>query len=240
MTDIIEAPLIETSHNISELAKVLPQAQASMGDVFKNANNPAFRSKYADLAAVVEAVMPALNQHGIALLQPASGLVGDVVKVTTMLLHESGQWVRCTTSVAVTKKDAHGVGSAITYGRRFGLQSMSGVAPTDDDGNAASAPKNAGAPNNLTIQPEGPDWWGAEGPGMSAAQAKREGWGDKFDEWRTTVPTLATAADWKEWCAQNADDIKRLPKGWRIMLREEAEECGRELGAIGSGDRRGA
>lgn len=239
MNDIIEAPLIETSDNISELAKVLPQAQASMGDVFKNANNPAFRSKYADLAAVVEAVMPALNQHGIALLQPASGLVGDVVKVTTMLLHESGQWVRCTTTVAVTKRDAHGVGSAITYGRRFGLQSMSGVAPTDDDGNAASA-KPVGAPKNLSVHQEGDDWWGADGPGMNAAQAKREGWGDKLDEWLGFVPTIPTAAAWKEWCAENADDIKRLPKGWRIQLREEVEVRGRELGALGSGDRRAA
>ena len=145
MTDheLSTAPIVEMSDDISALAKALPKAQAAMGEVFKNATNPAFKSKYADLASVVDAVLPALNANGIALLQPAAGLRGDVVQVATMLLHESGQWLRCTMSVTLSKRDAHGIGSAVTYGRRFGLQSMSGVAPTDDDGNeAASQPSN--------------------------------------------------------------------------------------------------
>lgn len=135
--DFHPTTIMEMSDQIDAIAKVLPKAQASMGEVFKTANNPAFRSKYADLSAVVEAVVPALNQHGISLLQPSS-FNGEMVTVATMLLHESGQWVRCSLSVPLTKRDAHGVGSAVTYGRRFGLQAMSGVAPVDDDGNAAA------------------------------------------------------------------------------------------------------
>lgn len=136
------APIIEMSDDISALAKVLPKAQSAMGEVFKNANNPAFKSKYADLAAVVEAVLPALNASGIALLQPSAYDNGTgIVHVATMLMHESGQWMRCTLAMPLSKRDAHGVGSAVTYGRRFGLQAMSGVAPTDDDGNEAAKPQ---------------------------------------------------------------------------------------------------
>lgn len=86
----------------------------------------------------------------------------------------------------------------------------------------------------VNVHPEGPDWWGAEGFGISAAQAKKEGWGATLDDWLGFIPTIPTAEKWKEWCADNAADIKRLPKGWRVMLREAAEERGVELGAIQS------
>lgn len=101
----------------------------------------------------------------------------------------------------------------------------------DDSKYVAEAANTFKAPN-VSVHPDGPDWWGASGSGMSSAQAKREGWGDKVDEWTGFIPTISTAAAWKEWCAENADDIKRLPKGWRIELRSEAEARGIELGAI--------
>lgn len=146
-------PIMEMSADISALAKVLPKAQADMGEVFKTANNPAFRSKYADLAAVVEAVLPALNKHGIALLQPVA-FDGTLVHVGTVLLHESGQWVRCTHSIPLSKRDAHGIGSATTYGRRQGLQAMSGVAPVDDDANAAVTREPVREPPKATPKDE--------------------------------------------------------------------------------------
>jgi hypothetical protein len=86
----------------------------------------------------------------------------------------------------------------------------------------------------INVHPEGPDWWGAEGYGMSASAAKKEGWGETLDTWLGDIPNIPTAEKWKEWCGDNAADIKRLPKGWRIMLREAAEERGVELGAIQS------
>jgi hypothetical protein len=130
----------ETSTDIAEFAKAFPKAQAAMGDVLKKATNPAFRSKYADLAAVVEAVIPALNESGFSVLQPPATTRDGTVRIMTMILHESGQWMRCTLALKPTKADPQGVGSAITYGRRYGLQAMTGVAPEDDDGNAASRP----------------------------------------------------------------------------------------------------
>lgn len=139
------APIIEMSPDMSEIAKVLPKAQTEMGDVIKNASNPAFRSKYADLGAVIEATVPALNKHGIMVLQPTA-FDGEMVRVGTMFLHESGQWIRCTLSIPPSKRDAHGIGSASTYGRRYSLLAMTGAAPEDDDANAASGPQTRLAP----------------------------------------------------------------------------------------------
>jgi hypothetical protein len=107
----------------------------------KKANsNPAFKSKYADLAAVVEAVVPALNAAGIGVLQfPAFD--GEMVSVTTTLIHESGSSVTGVLHLRPSKTDPQGVGSASTYGRRYSLLAMTGAAPEDDDGNAASGPR---------------------------------------------------------------------------------------------------
>lgn len=168
-------PIMETSEDISAIAKVLPKAQADMGEVFKTANNPAFRSKYADLSAVIEAVVPALNKHGISLLQPVA-FDGEMVHVGTVLLHESGQWIRCTHSLPLAKRDAHGIGSATTYGRRQGLQAMSGVAPLDDDGNAATA----SGPREKTAPQEAP-----KPPTLS----------ERADRFVTTLRGLATATE---------------------------------------------
>lgn len=142
MSDTFAEPTVtglffENSEAIDLFAKAFPKAQGAMGDVLKKATNPAFKSKYADLSAVVEAVIPPLNENGFSVLQP-SGFDEGRVKVMTLILHESGQWMRCTLSLNPTKLDPQGIGSAITYGRRYGLQAMSGVAPEDDDGNAAS------------------------------------------------------------------------------------------------------
>lgn len=130
---------MEMSEAFDAIAKVFPKAQADMGEVFKTANNPAFKSKYANLSAVIEAVVPALNKHGISLLQPATFKDGHV-HISTWLMHESGQWFRNTLSIPIGKTDAHSIGSAATYGRRYGLMAMSGVAPEDDDGNLAARP----------------------------------------------------------------------------------------------------
>ncbi|MCA3080569.1 MAG: ERF family protein [Rhodocyclaceae bacterium] len=119
-------------------------AQGDMGAVLKDAVNPHFKSKYADLATVCDAVIPALNKHGIAVIQ-APGMDGNRVTLETILAHKGGAYMRTVLEIAPTKTDPQGVGSAITYARRYALQSVAGVAPEDEDGNAASQPvkKNA-------------------------------------------------------------------------------------------------
>lgn len=147
ITDIIpegglRAYSFETSEDIIEFAKAFSKAQAGMGDVLKSTDNSHFKSKYADLGAVVEATLPSLNSAGFSVLQPPS-FDGEIVRVATLILHESGQWMRCTLALRPSKADPHGVGSAITYARRYGLLAMCGVAPEDDDGNAASRTSDA-------------------------------------------------------------------------------------------------
>jgi hypothetical protein len=122
------------------LAKALVAAQKATESIKKAASNPAFKSKYADLAHVVEGVVPALNAAGVAVIQ-SPGNDGDMVSVTTVLLHESGSSLTGILKLRPSKTDPQGVGSAITYGRRYALLAMSGAAPEDDDGNAASGPR---------------------------------------------------------------------------------------------------
>jgi len=128
---------MQTSESIKEIAAVLPKVQAAIKGAMKDATNPHFRSKYADLTSVIEACKAALNSHGITFLQPVRANEHGVI-VETVLLHTSGEWISDSLALPVSKNDAQGVGSAITYGRRYGLQSMVGIPAEDDDGNAAS------------------------------------------------------------------------------------------------------
>lgn len=114
----------------------LAAAQAEMGKAIKESSNPAFRSKYADLGNVMDACLPALNSHGIALLQPPCEIDGARY-VKTILAHESGETLECAVPLIIGKNDMQGYGSAVTYARRYGLMAMAGIAPEDDDGTAA-------------------------------------------------------------------------------------------------------
>lgn len=147
MSEAVETPVVASFHvewigDRAPFAKAFVAAQKATEAVKKASTNPAFRSKYADLAGVVEAVVPALNEHGIGVLQ-FPGNDGDKVAITTELLHESGSSVRATLKLTPTKGDPQGVGSAITYGRRYSLLAATGAAPEDDDGNAASQSRSA-------------------------------------------------------------------------------------------------
>lgn len=122
-----------------EFIKAFVAAQKSMDAVKKANTNPAFRSKYADLSAVVEAVVPALNAAGIGVVQFPK-FDGEFVSVDTVFFHESGAELSGTLQMRPTKSDPQGIGSAITYCRRYALLAMTGAAPEDDDGNSASRP----------------------------------------------------------------------------------------------------
>jgi hypothetical protein len=128
---------------IKNIAKALINAQKEMGNAKKDSNNPFFRSKYADLNAVREACMPALNNNGIVVLQPTIQVEGKNF-VKTILLHESGESIESLTEILFTKQnDPQAQGSGITYARRYGLQSLICIGAEDDDGNkAAEQPRN--------------------------------------------------------------------------------------------------
>jgi hypothetical protein len=124
--------------NFAKIAGALVKAQKAFGPALKSSSNPHFRSKYADLSACVEAVIDALNDNGIALTQQVHECDNRVI-VETVFIHESGATMSCgRLHVPATKQDAQGYGSALTYARRYSLMAACGIAPEDDDGNAAS------------------------------------------------------------------------------------------------------
>lgn len=122
------------------LAKAFIVGQKAMEAVKKAATNPAFKTKYADLSEVVEAVVPALNNAGVGVIQ-TPGYDGEWVSVATTMIHEGGSSVTSVLRLKPSKTDPQGIGSAITYGRRYSLLAMTGAAPEDDDGNASSGPR---------------------------------------------------------------------------------------------------
>jgi len=125
---------------MKNIATAFIKAQSEMSAPKKDNSNPFFKSKYADLNSVLEAVMKPLNNNGIAVLQPTVCIDGKNY-VKTILLHESGETLESFTEILYAKvNDAQGQGSGITYARRYGLQSLCGVGAEDDDGNKASAP----------------------------------------------------------------------------------------------------
>jgi hypothetical protein len=126
------------SESLKTIAPALHKAQGAIKAALKDSTNPHFRSKYADLSSVIEAVKEPLQANGITFLQGIEDGENGVA-VETMLLHVSGEWISSTLKIPASKQDAQGYGSAITYGRRYGLQSMCGVPAEDDDGNAATA-----------------------------------------------------------------------------------------------------
>lgn len=122
----------------AKIAAAFVKAQKGFAPALKTSQNPHFRSKYADLSACVEAVIDSLNENGIALIQtPHESDTGVIVE--TIFLHESGESMSGgKLYTPASKQDPQGYGSALTYARRYGLMAACGIAPEDDDGNAAS------------------------------------------------------------------------------------------------------
>ena len=128
----------ETKAAHKSIAAALAAAQMEMGRALKSAKNPHFKSKYADLSSVMDACMPALTSHGIAVTQPVRREDGEIVLFTILHHAETDETLDDGgLPLIVNKRDMQGLGSALTYARRYGLMSMAGIAPDDDDGNAA-------------------------------------------------------------------------------------------------------
>jgi hypothetical protein len=132
----MENKTMKMSDTISQLATALAKAQGEIDDATKKGINPAFRSKYADLAAVRGVIREPLAVNDLSVVQFPRTIQGGV-EVETMIVHKSGEFMSETLFMPVNKYDAHGIGSGITYARRYGLMSLLCLAADDDDGNAA-------------------------------------------------------------------------------------------------------
>lgn len=128
---------MQKSDSIAALAAALAEAQGEMENASKNSTNPHFKSKYADLAEVLNTVRPVLSKHGLSVTQfPSYG--EGLVHVETIIAHKSGEWMSEKCSAPAQKQDPQGVGSAISYLRRYSLAAVCGIAQEDDDANAAT------------------------------------------------------------------------------------------------------
>jgi hypothetical protein len=199
-----------TSGSINELAAALAKAQGEMGGAKKDAANPFFKSKYADLASVREACVGALSKHGIAVVQSPSA-EGAVVSVVTLLVHSSGQWMRGVASCTAKDDSPQSVGSATTYLRRYALQSFSGIAPEDDDAEAA---QGRGAQQKATVTP--------------MPVAAPNGYQDWLDDMTAVVDegTDRLSAAWKASKAEYRQHLtSTAPKQWESMKAAAAKSA---------------
>lgn len=146
---------MKRSDEIKDIACALAKAQQAIEGAVKGNVNPAFRSKYADLGAVWDAIREPLTGHGISVLQQLT-TEDNRVACTTLLMHSSGQWIEFSPfAVPVSKQDAQGFGSAATYCRRYSLMAAVGIAPIDDDGNGTVGRDSR--PRSKAIEEDGYD-----------------------------------------------------------------------------------
>lgn len=203
--------MIETSDSIVKLTTAIIQVQGGISGVKKDAVNPHFKNRYATLENVIDTARPALQEAKIAFVQ-APGIVTDgSVEVTTMLVHESGEWMRSTLHVPLQKRDAQGVGSAITYGCRYSLMAMLGLPPTDDDGQAAVEPER---------QEKRQVGWSKDGTTRTANSLRKEKVWEEFERELlecSTVERLKKLA--LAWSTKAEAD--KWPASWKELAHEE-------------------
>ena len=129
--------MMNLDHSNAALFAALALAQSEVENATKGSVNPHFKSRYADLAEVLNTVRPVYSKHGIAIVQ-STGFDGVMVSVTTALVHKEGGYVTSVASCTPAKTDGQGVGAATTYLRRYSLAAACGVAQEDDDGQTAA------------------------------------------------------------------------------------------------------
>lgn len=142
------------TQNLDKIAPALVAAQAAITFASKDSTNPHFKNRYADLQSVIEAVKGPLNANGITFIQMPSSSDAGFLSLTTLLVHSSGQYIGDTATIPLPKNDPQGYGSALTYGRRYGLAAICGLFQADDDGEAAKpviAPVMASMANKADI-----------------------------------------------------------------------------------------
>ncbi len=149
---------MRTSDSTANVFAAFIKAQASLEAAAKDSNNPAFKSKYADLTSHVEAIRPAFKANDLAFIQEVTS-DDSGVHILTRVIHKSGEWFDSgPLFLPATKHHAHGFGSAISYARRYGLSATVGTVADDDDGNAAVASKPVAVAQMKA--PDGfDDWW---------------------------------------------------------------------------------
>jgi hypothetical protein len=125
------------SQTLGKLSEALAKAQGEIEGAKKDSDNPFFHARYAALSSVWDACRGPLSKNGLAVIQLPGKLQNGALFVDSVLSHSSGEWISSRLYITPVKDDPQGIGSAITYARRYGLQALVGIAPMDDDAEAA-------------------------------------------------------------------------------------------------------
>ena len=197
----------------------LAAAQADMAGVKKGSVNPAFKSKYADLADVVSAVSPALNAQNIAFFHVVTSVDGDRVMRTVLAHGPSDTMIECDVPLIVNKNDMQGFKSATTYAKRIGLESLTGVAPVDDDGNAAAR----AAPRQVARVDVAPlDAGGMTNKDIKEAHARLA----------RMIDNCSTIASLHGWTTLNEEELATLPEDITADLRAKFKRRREDIRAV--------
>ena len=197
----------------------LAAAQSDMTGVKKGSINPAFKSKYADLADVVAAVSPALNAQGIAFFHVATSVDGERVMRTVLAHGASDTMIQCDVPLIIGKNDMQGYKSATTYAKRIGLESLSGVAPDDDDGNAAARAAPRQAPR-VDVAP-------IDAGSMSNKDIK-----EAHARLSRMIDNCSTLDDLHGWTTLNEEELANLPEDITADLRAKFKRRREDIRAV--------
>lgn len=191
---------------MQKISAALVKAQKEFGPALKCSSNPHFKTRYADLAACIEAVVDALNNNGIALVQTPH-LDERGVTVETLFVHESGEVLSGgKLHVPAAKQDPQGFGSALTYARRYGLMAACGIAPEDDDGNAATkATQQQRQPAQQKPAAKQPDT--PESIAKRITASVKAGTVDQPAEWLASLDDAKRDAIWQHLAADTQDAL---------------------------------
>ena len=197
----------------------LAAAQAEMGGVKKGSVNPAFKSRYADLADVVSAVSGPLNSQGVAFYHVPATVEGERVMRTVLAHGASGTTIECDVPLIVSKNDMQGYKSATTYAKRIGLESLTGIAPEDDDGNAAAR----AAPRQVARVDVAPlDAGGMTNKDIKEAHAKLS----------RMIDNCSTIDDLHGWTTLNEEELATLPEDITADLRAKFKRRREDIRAV--------
>lgn len=190
---------MQHSEQMNELAAALAKAQSEMKNAGLNKVNPHFKSKYADLPTIRDAVMPVLTKHGMAITQTYDVDEQGRSYVVTILMHSSGQWLSSKCPVKADRDGPQPFGSASTYARRYSLAAIAGIAAEeDDDAESAQGNGQAGAkPNNVT-------------PARTAQPKQAD------EPWKINAETIRGAID----ASKDLDDLNAIMDGYLKELEE--------------------
>lgn len=227
---------MRTSDQINELAGALAKAQAVIKNATLNKTNPHFRSRYADLAAVRDAVTGPLAENGLSLLQGMSQTEGALL-VHTRLVHTSGQWIESVYPIINDVAKPQAMGSALTYARRYSLAALCNIASEeDDDGQSAQehGKKNGNghAPPDTGELTGNPNVKGYKPPATATSQAANEARAaaEYYKLIERQIDEIKTEGDLDDWFAEKREEMNaRLAKSYVPTVRDKLAEKREEL-----------